>query len=384
MEPPYNRWSFLHVREFAATARISRGSGPVLELPRAEPQPDILSFEYETMHRHTTIGEMLEASYTDGLLVLRDGVILAEHYMNGMRPDDTHLLMSVSKSLTSTCLGALVGEGLIDTTAPVTSVIPALRRTSWEGCTIQHLLDMRAGTLFDEADYDDPESDGRLIEEVSGYRPRVHDGLPADTCDWISKSKNAREHGGPFEYRSLLTDVLAWAVQEASGPGARFADVFAEKIWSRIGAEHDGDVIVDSSGFPAAEGGMCVTLRDLARFGILCMEDGQIQGARVVPQEWFRRIYARDQGLIDVFAASDSYDPAFPDECYHNQWWVLDPGRELYSGFGINGQQLLIHRPSRTVIAKFSTQPRGHDDEMIVIQNDGLIALAAGLSPRKV
>ncbi len=102
-------------------------------------------------------------------MVVTDGEVLYEYYGGMMQPSDTHLLMSVSKSLTSTLAGVLAAKGVIDLSACVPDYIDSLRGTSWEGCTLQHLLDMRAGTRFDEDDYANPDSDGRLIEQVSGY-----------------------------------------------------------------------------------------------------------------------------------------------------------------------------------------------------------------------
>ncbi len=133
---------------------------------------------------------------------------------------------------------------------------------------MQHLLDMRAGTLFDEEDYSDPDSDGRLIEQVSGYTSLVRTDLPASTYDWIATSVNASDHGGPFQYRSILPDVVAWVMCEATGQ--TFAELFSQHIWSHV-AQHDADIIVDSAGFPVVEGGICTTLEDLARFGVMCL-----------------------------------------------------------------------------------------------------------------
>ena len=42
--------------------------------------------------------------------------------------------------------------------------------------------------------------------------------MPADTYAWIAALDNDREHGSAFKYRSILTDVLAWA---ARGDGRR-------------------------------------------------------------------------------------------------------------------------------------------------------------------
>jgi CubicO group peptidase (beta-lactamase class C family) len=359
LDAPYNRWGFLHVRELARTARIRRGDGPVRELP-SDPR-DLGGF-----------AASLAETYTDGVCVIHDGALVFEHYREGMRPDDTHLLMSVSKSLTATLVGVLVGDGILDPGAAVTEYIPALRGTAWEGCTLQHLLDMRAGTRFDEDDYGNPDSDGVLIDEVSGYRARRRSGLPPDTPPWIIGLGNDRAHGSAFKYRSILTDVLAWAAVEATG--TRFPDLLAEALWSRIGAEHDAEVIVDDAGFPAAEGGICTTLRDLARFGLLHLEGG----GDVVPAAWIERLLTRDDELIAAFDSTLLH--GLPSAFYHDGWWVWDAEAGIYSGYGINGQQLLIHRPSRTVIARFSTWAEKHDDRLFALADAANRALLDHLS----
>jgi hypothetical protein len=358
IEGPFNRWGFLHVRELARTARIPRGDGPVAPL-EADPR-DLGSLTVAFDGAAVPLAAALEHTYTDGVCVVHDGRVVFEHYVDGMRPDDTHLLMSVSKSLTATLIGVLAGQGVVDPDALVTDYIAALRGTAWEGCTLQHLLDMRAGTRFDEEDYENPYSDGVLIEEISGYRPNRRPDLPANTYAWIMGLTNDGAHGGPFRYRSILTDVLAWAAAEATG--TRFPDLFSQLIWSRIGAERDAEVIVDAAGFAAVEGGICTTLRDLARFGLMHLNDGAAGDERVVPSAWIARLLERDESLIAAY--DRDLLGHLPNAFYHDQWWVWDAAAGIYSGYGINGQQLLIHRPTRTVIARFSTWPTRSDERL--------------------
>jgi CubicO group peptidase (beta-lactamase class C family) len=345
IEGPFNRWGFLHVRELAHTARISRGDGPVRELPYAD--AGVLDAEL----RHA-----LDDAYTDGLCVVHDGRIVLEHYIEGMGPHDTHLLMSVSKSLTATLIGVLAEEGVVDPAKTVPEYVAELRGTSWEGCTVQHCLDMRAGTKFNEEDYGDGQSDGVLIDEVSGYRTLRTPGLPPDTYTWIKALPNERAHGGPFQYRSILTDVLAWVAQAAAG--TRFPELFADRLWSRIGAERDAEIIVDAAGFPAAEGGICTTLRDLARVGLQYL-DGD-----VVPESWRARLRRTEPELVAAFEG-DEVRERFPASSYHDCWWVTDAEAGVYSGYGINGQQLFVHHPTRTVIARFSTWPVRWDERLV-------------------
>ena len=358
LDAPYNRWGFLHVRELARTARIPRGDGPVAPL-EADPR-DLGALTVAFEGAVVPLAAALEHTYTDGICVVHDGRVVFEHYVDGMRPDDTHLLMSVSKSLTATLIGVLAGQGLIDPDALVTDYIAALRGTAWEGCTLQHLLDMRAGTRFDEEDYENPYSDGVLIEQISGYRPSRRSDLPGNTYAWIMALTNDGVHGGPFRYRSILTDVLAWAAAEAAG--TRFPDLFSRLIWSRIGAERDAEVIVDAAGFAVVEGGICTTLRDLARFGVMHLNDGAAGEERVVPAAWIARLLERDESLIAAY--DRDLLGHLPNAFYHDQWWVWDAAAGIYSAYGINGQQLLIHRPTRTVIARFSTWPTRSDERL--------------------
>jgi CubicO group peptidase (beta-lactamase class C family) len=370
IDVPHNRWGFLHVREVARTARIAGSATPVEPLPRR--LDDISCFAFEHLDRRWMLGEMLEATYTDGLMVVRNGDVLFEHYGGLMQPTDTHLLMSVSKSLTATLAGVLVGEGIIDPQKCVPDYIDSLRGTSWEGCSLQHLLDMRAGTKFDEDDYDNPDSDGRLIEQVSGYTSAVRDDLPANTFEWITKIPNASAHGGPFQYRSILPDVLAWVMCEASGQ--TFPELFSSRIWSHVAAQ-DADIIVDSAGFPTVEGGICTTLEDLARFGLMCLQRGEFGGRQIVPAEWTHRPTTHNDELIDAFVLPLQAGRAGPNSCYHDFWWVYDSDAGIYCGLGINGQVLMIHHPSNTVIVKFSTWPDRMDYVLADLTDAGLLAL---------
>lgn len=369
IDAPHNRWGFLHVGELARTAPIARGDAAVLELPRDERSLDAFHFAYRG--EEISFPQMLEATYTDGILVLHRGAVLFEHYANGMEPSDTHLLMSVSKSLTATLCGVLVEGGLLSPEGLVVDHIEELRDTSWRGCTVQHLLDMRTGTRWH---YD---VDEYTILDVSDYRTHSRGDIPPDTASWIRSIENIHEHGGPFRYVSLANDVLGWVLERAGG--APFAELFGREIWCAIGAECDAEILLDASGFSIVEGGICATLRDLARFGWMCLQDGMLAGHQVVPAAWLARLRVRDAELIEAYASAPEYDPAWPDAFYRDNWWVRDAVRGIYTALGMNGQAVLVHRPSATVVVKLSTHPEAEDDRLFALQEAGMIALCESL-----
>ena len=273
LEAPYNRLGFRHVGKLVRTACISRGDGPVVELPKAE--RDLGGFRFAHEGRSLDLDAMLTETYTDGFLVIHDGGVITERYPSGMAPSDTHLLMSVSKSFNSTLCGALVGQGGLTPDDLVTNHIDELRGSAWEGCTVQHLLDMRVGARWD---YD---VDEYTILDVSDYRTHERTDIPADTATWIRTVDATHGHGGPFGYNSLANDVLGWVLERAGGKP--YPELFSQHIWSVLGAEHDAEIMLDHSGFAIVEGGFCATLRDLARFGLMCLQDGEIGGRRVCP-----------------------------------------------------------------------------------------------------
>src|SRR5881392_1943083 len=71
IEGPFNRWGFLHVRELARTAPISRGDGPASELPAAPRDLDALPVEHdgETL----PLEDALAHAYVDGICVVHRG-----------------------------------------------------------------------------------------------------------------------------------------------------------------------------------------------------------------------------------------------------------------------------------------------------------------------
>jgi len=352
-EPPFNRWAFQHVRELIPTARIARASaGQPRPLPRAE--RDVLGFRFRSQDRELTVAELLAETYTDGFLVLHQGEILAEHYFNDMAPDVPHLLMSVSKSVTSAVAGILAGRGGLDVSARVEEIVPDLGGTSFEGATVQDLLDMRAGTRFDES-YDNPEADVRTYERVYLWRPDDGRPRPEDALGYFATLANDGPHGGPFRYRSILTDVLAWVIERAAG--ARLHQLIARELWQPMGAEFDAEITLDARGNPMADGGICATLRDVARFGQLFLRRGRVADRAIVPEAW---VDDTIRGAPDGAAAFDGADrpPGSPPGAhYRNCWWVRDPDVPFFYAFGINGQNIFVHVPSQTVVAKLSTWP---------------------------
>lgn len=340
---PFNRWSFQHVDEFVPSIRLPRGDGPVLDFVEAplELGPDVDAF--------------VDRSYTDGMIVLRGRDVLYERYLNGMTPTTRHLLQSVSKSMCSAVFGQSVADGAVSVDAPVSRYLSELTDSAYGDATVQQVLDMTVAVHYDE-DYANPDSDVQTHERVGGWRP-AREGDPADTYSYLATLAKSGEHGRAFYYCSANTDVLAWILERVTGRG--FADILATDLWSRIGAEHDAVVTVDAVGFPMANGGMNVTLRDLARFGRVILDGGTgPTGQTVIPPGWIDDI--RRGG--DRVAAAASMGEVHPKGSYRNQFWISGDSHGCFYGIGIYGQYVWMDPSTDVVVAKVSSLPEADDD----------------------
>ena len=243
-EPPYNRWSFSHMRELVPTQRISRGSGPVTPLVAApEPLGEIAVRRVDGAE--AIVDEVLDDTYTDAVVVVHGGRVVLERYAGETRPDTPHLLMSISKSVVGCVVGNLVERGVLSPTHLVTDQVPELQRSGYRGATLRDVLDMRSGVDFSE-DYTDRNAEVRVIEEAMGWRPASYRKVPSSMYAYLTTLGGAGEHGGVFDYRSCETDVLGWVCERATK--TRMADLLSELGWSQTGAEYDAEITCDSVG----------------------------------------------------------------------------------------------------------------------------------------
>jgi CubicO group peptidase (beta-lactamase class C family) len=351
-------WTFQHVDEFLPTATISRGTGPVAELPSSPVEMADIPLYDRTNRKRTTVGDVMAATVTDGWIVVRHGKVLGEFYYGGMRADSSHLLMSVSKSLVAMVVGALVSDGTVDPDAELTHYVPALANSGYAGATVRNVLDMRSGIKFSE-DYLDPLAEVRLIEQAIGWAPHTLPDLPTTMYDFLVTLQQKSPHGGPFEYRSCETDVLGWICEAASG--LRMPDLMSQALWTKLGARNDASIGVDSVGTGMFDGGINTCLSDMVRFGSLFLNGGvSLTGERVVSLSWIADTFKGGLDSRAAFAASPG-DNRMPGGMYRNQCWFPHPGNNVLVCLGIHGQMIYVNRSANMVAAKLSSWPLPQD-----------------------
>ncbi len=373
---PNLQWSMQHLAEFLPVHWIPAGERR-LALPDVPADLGHIEVPHPWESRSAPFEDVMAATHTDGWMIARDGAVMAEQYPGGMAPGTAHLLMSVSKSLTTALAGTLMGAGELDPGAAVISYVPALAGSGYDGARVRDLLDMRTGVHFSEA-YLDESAEVRLLEEAIGWAPRRHPDTPSTLLDFLATLRADGPHGGRFDYKSCETDTLAFVLGAATG--IHPADLMTQRLWHPMGAQYDANVGVDAVGAGMFDGGVSAALRDLARFGMLFIREGAaLDGRQVLPAWWIAETVT---GAPDSRAAfANAAEPTLmPGGMYRNGFWFPYPGSDVFLALGIHGQMIYINRPAKVVAAKLSSWPDPQDGEKLLWTVKAFDAVARSVS----
>ena len=352
---PHSIWGFTHVDRLLPVASIAAGKPE--PLPRGA-ELDLGSVRFDWNGGRMTAQETLAATHTDGFLVLKDGAVVAEHYIN-QRPEDRHIVFSVSKSITATLAGVLVEKGVLDPAAPVIRYVPEAKGSAYEDATLRHVLDMTVSIRFTE-DYLDPEGDVARYRIAMGWNPPGAGHEAEGLHRFITSLPRAEHpHGHRFHYVSTSSDMLGWIMERASGEP--MATLLSRHVWQPMGAAHDACITLDRHGAPRTAGGICTSLADLARFGEMMRGRGVFAGRRIIPERW----------IDDILTAGDpvawsrgEMAKLFPQGRYRAKWYIPEPSSNVLCAIGIHGQWIYVDFEAGLVAVKQSSQPIPSDDAM--------------------
>lgn len=346
--PPFNRWSFQHVREVLPTAPVKPGGAAVRQF--GTNSQDFSGLDVELFDgEKVTLEELFDRTYTDGFLVIHRGEVVYERYFNGMEPDTLHLSQSVAKSFCAVLAGILIGRGVIDPDAPLQEYVPEFARCGYGTASLRHCLDMRSGVKFAEA-YTDPDSHMGALDVAAGWKPKRAADNPDTVFDMILGLEQDREHGGPFEYRSIETDAMVIAMERATDE--KLTDLVSREIWRKMGAEFEANFTVDASGYALGCGGLSAALRDYGRFGQMMLDGGRVDGEQVVPADFVARC-----SQADATAFAGYYKEFYPNGAYGNKFWMADASHPAFMARGVFGQLIHINPQADMVTVKLSSWP---------------------------
>jgi len=365
---PANRWSWHNTRRIFPTAQVGRGSGPVVALDHADRDLTQITFYDLATRESMTVAEMLDATFTDGFLVLQHGRILSEVYRNGLTPDQPHLFMSVSKSVMGTLAGILVGRGELDVGKKVTDYVPEMQYTVYAGATIRNLLDMSVedpkerealkSTRGTEKEYE-------AVDEAGGWLPATAKSAPGLRAYLTGLHRPRGENGKKFLYLDQSAILIGWVMERATGKD--LAQLLTEDLWAKLGAEQDAYMLLDHYQQAYSSAGFNATLRDVGRFGQMMAQGGRYNGQQIVPESWVNDIrtngVAGGHGTQDVGLAAPAPWPGHDQGTYRSFWWLSEASCGRFAGVGLGGQLLIVDPAADMVVVKFDSVPAARFDD---------------------
>jgi CubicO group peptidase (beta-lactamase class C family) len=262
---------------------------------------------------------------TWGVVVVKDGKIVAEKYDKDFGVHIGHQTHSAAKSFASTMVGIATKKYQLDIKRP-----GALKEWRRPGdprgqITVEHMLHMSSG-LYGEGG-GSPQSD------IYYQGASVADRAVTNHLDSLP--------GTRFLYNPPDTMLLMRAVRQAVNNDQRFRSYPFEELFWKIGmtrtitsSDWNGDFLMSGQTYSTA--------RDFARFGLFYMADGVWNGERILPEGWAK--YVATPGPVQ---------PPGTGARYGGQFWLYGGQSGLpadaYSPNGGQGQYAMIV-PSRNVV----------------------------------
>ena len=225
------------------------------------------------------------------VVVLRDGAIVAERYYNGETADTLHDIRSAGKSITALLVGAAVARGQLATARTVGEYWPAVAGSAAGKVVLDDLLTMRSGLAAFDEDEQSPGNEDKLDEAP-------------DPAAFVRAVPAATAAGTLYRYNSLGSYIAGRVVETASGADL---DAYAAKVlfaplgiarwsWGR-----------DVAGHPKGQGNLSLRARDTAKIGQMVLDEGVVDGKRVIDADWLHAALAPRVAIGAVDRYADSY-----------------------------------------------------------------------------
>jgi CubicO group peptidase (beta-lactamase class C family) len=278
---------------------------------------------------------------TLAMVVLVDGREVASWYGPEVSAESTLISWSMAKSVVHAVFGLLVADGRIsvEDCAPV----PEWTNDTRSRITIQHLLNMRSGLLFNENYVDATTS--HCIEMLFGSGQH-------DTAAYASALPSVHDPGEVFNYSSGTTNILSRIAGDLVGGGENGMRTFlSDRLFSPLGMTSAAPRF-DKAGTFIGSSFLYATAKDFAAFGELYRQNGVApNGQRLLPKGWVEH------------ATTPTPVPVEERHGYGAHWWLW-PQFDGFGAHGYEGQRILVLPSRRLTIVRLGKTPEADGPAM--------------------
>lgn len=324
---PYLVGSFSAMDSFNPSCALAPADDPLALKKAAIEAP----FSYRFRGRKLTLDDYMQRQRATGLLVVKDGEIVAERY-NYMRSADMRMLSnSMAKTITALAIVKAQEEGFIRSLEDTAETYaPQLKDTLYGQTRIVNLMRMSSGARFIE-DYSEHDDRARFNDAVR----RVGVAQAARLITVRSDPEGQR-----FNYAGAQTQILGLVLRGATH--RTLCDYVDEKLWKPIGAQAQATWLVNPADQDVfAQGAFNATLHDYARLGLMMATDGLVRGTAVVSRDHLL-------AMTDATRQPEAFRPGhmqYHGSTYYGyglQTWILPGSHRRFALLGVYGQAIFV------------------------------------------
>lgn len=298
------------------------------------------------------------AGFVDGLVIIRNGYLVAEAYYNGFDKTSTHNVMSVSKSFLSAITGLALDDGHVDSLEEKILdyfpeyIYPEIDTVKYD-ITIRHLLTMRMG-LKGEAE-DDYAEYWRLYNSDNWIKATIESPLEY-------------QPGERMSYNTFQTHLFSGIITRATGEST--CDYATTRLMEPMKIDVDAWE-QDPQGYYFGGNSMHFTPQEMAVLGWLYLNDGRLNGVQIVPSAWVE---------LTLAPSTDFTHPnewgEFKNYNYAYLWWLAEiRGYEVFMAYGYGGQFVVVFPDLQMVVV--STARNQVDPETSNVQEWAIFDIIA-------
>jgi CubicO group peptidase (beta-lactamase class C family) len=215
---------------------------------------------------------------TKAVVIVHDGRIVAERYALGYGTETPILGWSTTKAVTNALVGILVRERKVSVTGPALVAAWSNPSDPHHAITIDNLLRMTSGLEFGQS----------LTQNwKTAFDPTAQMVFAApDMAAVAERAQIGSAPGAVWRYSNGNTMLLSRIVRNAVGGDAASVLRFAHtELFDKLGMTRP-TLEFDAVGTPLGATHMWAPARDWARLGMLYLNDGVIDGVRMLPAGW--------------------------------------------------------------------------------------------------
>ncbi len=298
---------------------------------------------------------------SDAFVLIKDGYVVYEGYDRGYHPKRKHMFWSLTKSMTSTIIGAAIHKGYIDLEAKAVDFYPEMDRDLARDVNLRQILNMSAGFKF----YEENPVNIALSDSIFVYYSQK---AYRDVAKNVASLEMKYAPDEQFNYGTHQPMLVMGMLKKKINNASIYDELPWDLLFKPLGMKHmvferdqAGTFLGGSTGWGTA--------KEYAKIGLLMLEDGVWEGQRILP-EWWVKFATQTVAPALLKKKSEDGEQRLNVESYGAYWWLnkklpMNKHRpypsapeNLYQAMGFRGQTMGVLPDQGIIVVRMGSDGR--------------------------